>query len=250
MTPGTDPPAQFPPTQWELVLAAAATSDRPTQCLRAREAVNELFTIYRCPIVEFCKVQFQRRDAEDIAQEFLAKMGHGTFLSRVDKRKGKFRTVLLAELKHFIFDLLDREKAAKRGGGFEFESLPDELGSGLLPDEHGISPDVYFDMAWAKVLVNRALGRLHQAYSKRGQREAFEILRPFLTSKAVGTDAQNAARALRISIPELHVNIHRFCKECGELLRQEVARTVNAPHEIDAELRHLVNLLSQSKWSS
>jgi RNA polymerase sigma-70 factor (ECF subfamily) len=157
---------------------------------------------------------------------------------------------MLAELKRFVFDLLDREKALKRGGGVEFEPLPDDSGTGLLKDKRSLSADVCFDMAWAKVLVDRALDRLQKAYSKRKQSEAFEWLRPFLTSKAGGDDAENAARALGISVSELHVRVHRFGKECGEFLRQEVARTVDAPHEIDAELRYLVDLLSQSKWSS
>ena len=250
MTPDGYPPSQFATTRWDLVLTAADKSDRPTQCLRAEDALNELCSIYWGPIVEFCRLQLKRRDAEDIAQAFLVEMARGEFLSRVDRNKGKFRTVMLAALKRFVFDLLDREKALKRGGDVEIEALPDDLGTGLVEDERGISADVCFDMAWAKVLVDRALDQLQKAYLNRQQSEAFQCLRPFLTSKAAGADAENAALTLRISVSELHVRIHRFAKECGELLRQEVARTVDAPHEIESELRYLVDLLSQSKWSS
>jgi DNA-directed RNA polymerase specialized sigma24 family protein len=250
MIPDRQPPGQFPPTEWELVLAAAAKSDRPTECLQIDRALNELCSMYRGPIVEFCRVQLRRRDAEDIAQEFLAEMARGAFLARVDRSKGKFRTVLLAELKRFVFDLLDREKAAKRGGDVEFEPLPDDLGAGYLKDEQGVSADVYFDRAWAVVLANRGLSRLQEAFSKRKKLNVFECLRPFLISKVTGPDAEHAARVLGTSVEKLHVPVLRFRKEYGQLLRQEVARTVDAPHQIQSELRYLIELVAQSKWSS
>jgi len=230
---------------------AANKSDRPSQCLRAEHALDELCSIYRSPIVEFCRSQLNRRDAEDIAQSFLIEIAHGRFLSRAEKHKGKFRNLVLASLKHFVFDLLDREKAAKRGGNIQFETLPDDLGKGgSLTAERGMSADVLFDIAWANALAHQALDQLQKTYSMRKQRDAFDCLHPFLTSKASGDEAARAASALETSVAGFHVRVHRFCKEYGKILRQEVAKTVGAPHEIESELRYLIDLLAQSKWSS
>ena len=42
----------------------------------------------------------------------------------------------------------------------------------------------------------------------------------------------------------LKVAVHRMRKRFRELVREEIARTLDAPEDIDAEMRHLVEALS------
>jgi DNA-directed RNA polymerase specialized sigma24 family protein len=250
MTPMRRRPAEFVTTRWELVLAATNKLDRSSQGENAKSALEELCSIYRRPIVEFCRNQLHRsEDAEDIAQAFLAEMIGGRFLSSAEKDKGRFRNLVLASLKNFVFDLHDRESAAKRGGKVRFVSLPDELPDGeSMADRTELSADLLFDRAWAHALAHRALDKLRGRFSKPTQRESFDLLQPFLTSEAGGIEAQIAARKLGIALAAFQVRAHRFRADYAEILRQEVARTVSAPHEVEGELHYLMDVLIESQW--
>jgi RNA polymerase sigma-70 factor (ECF subfamily) len=251
VTPERQRRAEFVNTDWTLVRRAARKSDRTSQWRDGAEALNELCQIYREPIVAFCRRSLDRRnDAEDIAQVFLLGMAHGRFLKSVDQHKGKFRTFVLASLKNLVFDLLDREKATKRGGEIQIEALPDDLGEGApVVDKKQLSADVLFDIQWAITLAKQALEKLQKKFENQGRLKRFSNLRPFLVGKVQGAEARDAAALLETTPANFHVYVGRFRKEYSEILRQEVARTVSAPHEIESELRYLISLLGQSKWS-
>jgi hypothetical protein len=50
---------------------------------------------------------------------------------------------------------------------------------------------------------------------------------------------------LRITESAAYSAIHRLRKRYGELLREEIAQTVNRPEEIEEELRYLAGVLSR-----
>ena len=225
--------------------AAANKSDRTGGFQEGRSALNELCEIYRSPIVAFCRNYLRKvEDAEDVAQEFLVQMVEGRLLSDADKAKGRFRNLVLTSLKRFIFDLHDRKKSIKRGGKMQFVPL---FEADSLPDEASV--DILFDSAWAEALKNQALDRLQEKFVKKDQARTFDILRPFLTGGVKGAEAEAAAKQLGVTLAAFHVRVHRFVEEFATILRQEVARTVSAPHELEGELRHLIGVLMKSEAS-
>src|SRR3972149_4721413 len=103
----------FAATRWTLVLSAARGSQTP----RAAEAMAELCRIYWYPLYAFVRRQgYDAHAAEDLTQEFFARLLATQFLADVDPQKGKFRSFLLASLKHFLANEYDRAQAQKRGG--------------------------------------------------------------------------------------------------------------------------------------
>ena len=54
---------------------------------------------------------------------------------------------------------------------------------------------------------------------------------------------QQVANALNLSVGALKTAIHRLRGRYGALLREEVARTVATPAEVDEELRYLRTML-------
>lgn len=86
-------------------------------------------------------------DAQDLTQEFLAELIARRDFSRVDRARGRFRSYLLACLKHFLDkDQRDR-KARKRGGGqrltpFDLSSMEEHL---AVESVTGISAEQLFD---------------------------------------------------------------------------------------------------------
>ena len=52
------------------------------------------------------------------------------------------------------------------------------------------------------------------------------------------------AAKLGVTPNALGVTVHRLRRRYGELLREAIARTVVGENEIDAELRHLIEVIS------
>ena len=131
--------AQFATTHWSLVVAAR---DRTSP--QAREALATLCRTYWYPLYAFIRRQGYSADqAQDLTQEFFARLLEKDFLSMVDREKGKFRSFLLACCKHFLANERDRANAQKRGGGCQLISVDFSAVEGRyrLESSHTLTPE-------------------------------------------------------------------------------------------------------------
>jgi DNA-directed RNA polymerase specialized sigma24 family protein len=55
-------------------------------------------------------------DAQDLTQEFFARLLEKDWLEGVDRERGRFRSWLLAAMKHFLANEWKRGRRLKRGG--------------------------------------------------------------------------------------------------------------------------------------
>src|SRR5262245_59213857 len=120
LEPDSDVPpsvgAKFATTHWSVVLAAGE-GDSP----RAGQALERLCRTYWPPLYTFLRREGRREeDAQDLVQGFLASLLARQSLSGVDRSRGKFRSFLLASLKHYLANDYDRSQAIKRGGAVTF----------------------------------------------------------------------------------------------------------------------------------
>jgi hypothetical protein len=99
-----------------------------------------------------------------------------------------------------------------------------------------------FDARWAATLVEAAFARLRSEMESEGKGHLFEALKGFLLGREEAT-YQQVADALSMSLGALKTIIHRLRGRYRALLREEVARTVAAPAEVDEELRYLRSAL-------
>src|SRR4030095_12821971 len=101
--------------------------------------------------------------------------------ARVDRRKGRFRSFLLASLKNFLADAADRERTLKRGGAQNFLPIHEEQvqeAESLFQTHSGISnEDRLFDRSWAEALVAAALERLAGEYKSANKGRVVNSLR-------------------------------------------------------------------------
>jgi RNA polymerase sigma-70 factor (ECF subfamily) len=226
--------SSFHPTRWTLVLRSRGQGEV------AKAALSDLCAAYYEPVVAFL-----RRDGrtEDAARE----MAHGFFenvLSRgigmPEQDRGKFRSYLLGALKHFLIKRRESAQAAKRGGLVEHVPLVSETDTSPGLPLPGAEDDMLaFDRDWALTLIARALAALEAEQ----RREVFSTLKPWLDGAATPSQAE-AARALGMSETAVKVAIHRLRARFRELIRAEVAATVNDPADIADELRHLITVAS------
>src|SRR5881394_2692181 len=97
--------ANFTPTHWSVVLAAGGRNDST----HARDALEKLCRNYWLPIYAFVRRQGHNpHDAQDLTQEFFARLLEKNYLETVDRRKGKFRSFLLASINHFLANQRER----------------------------------------------------------------------------------------------------------------------------------------------
>lgn len=110
--PSPGPASAFATTQWTLVLHAG----RPDSPDAAR-ALAALCTSYWYPLYAFVRRQGKSaHDAQDLTQEFFARLLAKNYFAQVSREKGRFRSFLLAALKNFLANEWDKVRAQKRGG--------------------------------------------------------------------------------------------------------------------------------------
>jgi len=234
-----DSPQWFTTTHWSVVLHAhEGAANRDT-------ALESLCHTYWYPLYAFVRRRgYEPHDAQDLTQEFFARLIGKDYLAAVDRNKGKFRSFLLAALDHFLAKEWRKAHAQKRGGNCGFFSLDDDSAEqryAQLP--HSVSPERLFEQQWAATLLNEVLSRLQKEFADAGKAALFEELKVFLTGD---TGESYAELALRVKSTEaaLKMAVSRMRRRYGELLREQIANTVSRPAEVDEELRALFAALS------
>lgn len=232
----------FVTTHWSVVLSAKEGSTVQTEA-----ALERLCRTYWRPLYAFVRRRgHEAHDAQDLTQEFFARLLAKDFLGTVDQSKGKFRSFLLAALDHFLAKEWRRSRTQKRGGEFTFVSINDETAE--LPylqlSLAGQSPEKTFEQQWAIALLDQAVARLRNEFLTAGKAALFEEIKVFLTGeKRVASYAELAAR-LGTTEAALKMTVSRMRQRYGALLREEIAHTVSGPEGVDEELRSLFSALS------
>jgi DNA-directed RNA polymerase specialized sigma24 family protein len=245
-TPGTlqDGGASFATTHWSVV-AQSALTDVP----EAADALARLCEMYWPPIYSFVRRRgYSPPDAQDLTQGFFSYFLRTKAYAHTDRLQGRFRSFLLASVKHFLANDWDRTQAIRRGGNYQFVSL-DQKTAEAFYDAAGAADSTaerLFDSRWAKTLAGRSLNSLKDELQAEGKLELFEQLKTFLAGDSVVPSYDEAS--VRSGLPRATVKtqVHRLRQRYREIVRCEVARTVSSPHEIDDELHYLYNVLAQA----
>jgi RNA polymerase sigma-70 factor (ECF subfamily) len=219
-----------------------------------RKALAELCKIYWRPIFAFiCQQGYSVPDAQDLTQDFFVRVLKGHLLQRADRNRGRFRSLMLRALQDFLRDAAEKRHTRKRGGHVQFVSWDEWMAESpsrlSIPDQDaaGWSPERIFDVRWAATVVERALRRLGDECEKRGRRRVFDVLSVCLTGEREDVRYGKFSKTLGLSEAALKSLVHRLRERYCALLREEVARTVEKPDEIDDELRYLFSALTAAK---
>jgi RNA polymerase sigma factor (sigma-70 family) len=243
-TPGTlqEGGAHFHTTDWTLILQAAESQAPAT----SRKSLSDFCEAYWPPLYTFVRRRgYSPTDAQDLVQGFFAHLLKQNTLKRADPDKGKLRTFLLGSLQHFLANEYDRNQTLKRGGGKQLLSLEDQLAEteAGLADLTRLDDTASYDQAWLTTLVSRAWQQLERECSAKGKAQILQELEPYLRGGRVMPDQQEIAARLRVPFATLRTILRRLRQRYREILREEIARTVADPSQVDDELRYLHRLL-------
>lgn len=233
----------FAPTRWTLVLRARGESSE------ARAALGELCEAYYQPVFRFLRREGRDEEAaRELTQEFFARLLAGGGFGLADPRRGLFRSYLLGAVKHFLSNQRDHERRQKRGGGVAPESLDaqSDTEAGLQVADSASTPDdTWFDREWALAVMDRALQSLAAEFAAANKADQFAVLKPWLAGDAAALPQAEAAARLGLSESAIKVAIHRLRKRFREVIRSEIAQTMEESGDVDAELRYLVQVLTR-----
>jgi len=242
ITPSTqDGAAAFTTTHWSVVLEAQGESPA------AQKALEILCRTYWRPLYGFARRQgLTREEAQDLIQEFFARLLEHRNLDTVRREKGRLRSYLLVSLKRFLASERHRASGVKR-----YESGPhidlDELRESEVSDFEAaetLSVDRLYERRWALAVLEQVLTRLESEYRAAKNELLFEHLKEFLVGEGAGRLLQaDIAAELDMTENAVKQAFHRFRQRYRVLLREEVAQTVAQPGDVEDELRYLVSVL-------
>jgi len=232
---------QFATTRWSQVLAAGQS---PT--CDSREALSRLCELYWYPLYSYVRRWgYDADQAQDLTQEFFARLLEKHYLQTADPARGRFRSFLLASLKHFLSNERDRVHAVKRGGRTTVLPLEFENAEGRYsrepPDPE--TPETVYERRWALTLLERTLGRLRHEFDAAGKKELFGRLEGHLTGEQEALPYAELAADLGMTEGAIKVTVHRLRRRFGALLREEISETVSEPSQVDDEIRELFRAL-------
>jgi RNA polymerase sigma factor (sigma-70 family) len=231
------PPRRFATTRWSVVVAAGRTPSPDT-----RQALAALCEAYWYPLYAFVRRKGHSvDDAQDLTQAFFAELLEKDRLRAADRERGRFRTFLLASLEHFLANQWRRAGAAKRGRGRPTISLDLERGESQyrLEPAHELTPEKLYERRWALTMLDNALSKLREEYAQREKLDLFDRLRGCLGGDKQRVPYAQLAADLDMTEAAIKVAVHRLRKRYRDILRAEIAETVDSPEEIDDELRDL-----------
>lgn len=232
----------FCTTHWTQVLRAAEPDST-----EAYEALTRLCQTYWYPLYAFVRRQgHSPEDAQDLVQGFFARLLEKRFLKEADPEKGKFRSFLLIALRRFMANEWDRARRLKRGGGCEIISLDQPATEQRYATEpvDDRSPEKAYDRLWAMTLLEQVLDRLESEFAAAGKTTLFQELKHYLNGESGQSTYPQVADQLGMTVAAVKVAVHRLRQRYRELLRQEIAHTVDSPEAIDDEIRELFAAIS------
>jgi RNA polymerase sigma-70 factor (ECF subfamily) len=238
-------PQWFATTHWSVVLAA-----KQDDSSGAAVALEKLCRTYWRPLYSYIRRDGQdATEAQDLTQEFFARLLAKDYLQHLHHQQGKFRSFLLAYLKNFLSEQRRKAGAQKRGGGGVFVSLNEPAGEDgyLLEPVDELTPDQVFERRWAQAVLQTALDRLREEYAARGQTALFERLQDYQPREPGGRSYAQLGDELGMTEAAVKSAVQRMRQRHRELLREEIAQTVTRPEEIEEELRHFRVLLGRGR---
>ncbi len=234
-------PVKFGSTHWSVVLEAAHASSP-----HSHEALSTLCETYWYPLYAYVRRRVRDVDeAQDMTQEFFARLLEKEYLEQAAPERGRFRSFLLTVFKHFLANEWSKAKAQKRGGGqapisLDLASVESRF---ALEPSHDVTPERLYDKQWAVTLIDHVLGVLRDEMVRAGKEDYFQRLKGFIIHQGQSESCACVAAQLGMSEGAVRVAVHRMRQRYRALLRNEIAQTVTTQAEIDDEIRSLFTSL-------
>lgn len=227
----------FTTTHWSVVLTAGHKSSPA-----ANAALATLCETYWFPLYAYARRRGHKADeSQDLTQEFFARFLEKDYVAAADPERGRFRAFLLTSFKHFLSKERDKAKSQKRGGGRLPLSLDLALGESRYVAEPTdmLTPEQLYDRQWTVALLDRVMRRLEVEMRGSDKAEWFDRLKGFIAGGSDGATYAKTAESLGTTEAAAKMATHRMRRRYRDLLRHEIAETVEHVADVEDEIRSL-----------
>jgi RNA polymerase sigma-70 factor (ECF subfamily) len=234
----------FETTHWSLIVAAGSNDP-----FAARAAIAVLCEKYWYPLYAFARRQgLDPEDARDLTQGFLASLLERRDFENVSQERGRFRSFLLASLKHYMANESARRLTQKRGGGEVILSLELDSAEGRYRFEPSepVTPESLYERRWALTVIERVLAYLRQDWEASGRGMEFDELKACLLGETPDGGYLAVAEKLNMTEGAVRTATHRLRRKFQARLRHDIAETVSDPDDVEDELQYLIRALAGS----
>ena len=212
--------------------------------MKARE---ELARLYWFPLYALARGRgLAPEDASDAVQTFLSRLLTGDCLVNLTRDGGRFRDFLRTGLRNQLISEHRTNTGTRRrpvGGWISRDGFDPEAALALDPPDRS-TPELAFDRRCARAMLDAALERLGREYQRLGRAELFTHLSQYLDGEPDGTSHTEAAIRLGLAEGTIRNATKPFRKRFQAQFRQQVARTLADPADVDDEIRLLLAALS------
>jgi DNA-directed RNA polymerase specialized sigma24 family protein len=232
----------FETTSWSMIFCAADPGRADSI-----QALEALCRRYWAPLVFYARRSgIREQDAEDVTQSFFEHLLAKNLPGRTEPALGRFRSFLMVSFRNFMHVTRRNATRMRRGGSdTPHLSLQDEahdLGERLAGERDTAEEE--FDRKWAHTVVKLAMDELQREQEALGKAARFELIRPLLLDPAQRGDVVEKLRQqMGICDAALRTMLSRMRARFRELVYAEVARCVDDPKSVEAEILYLLKLL-------
>lgn len=230
--------SHFATTAWTMLRGSEGDSTR------SQGQLDRLCRIYWYPVYAFIRKRTERvEDAQDLCQIFFTEYIVDRRIHRKARSEaGKFRTFLLACVKNFLVAEHRIRIAQKRGGGMTRVSFEELEHVYMTERSEGRDPAEVFDRAWARTVFDSVWSEIEKSYLAKEKGAQFEVLKEHMMG---GGEGLLREKALELGLTEGGLKKAAFDLRARfrVTLREAVAKVVEHPEEIDAEISHLIQVI-------
>jgi len=242
VSPRSEVSPLFLTTRWSVVLRA-----KDCAASESSSALETLCRDYWYPLYAYVRrAGHSPPDAQDLTQEFFARLLAKEWLLAVQPERGRFRTFLIITMKRFLANEWHRSMTQKRGGAQTHVPLDATDAEQRYACEPALAADEIYERRWAMTLLDQTLGALGAEFTAAGRAHDFEYLKCWLTAGRGEIPYAQLALQMQVSEGAARVAVHRLRKRFRELFRQQVQHTLADGEDVEAEMRHLVSVLSRA----
>jgi len=232
----------FPETQWSAIMAARSSDQN-----QRRMAFDRITRAYWKPVYKYIRAKWNKspHDAEDLTQEFFARVIDKNFLAGYDPAKARLRTFLRSCVDALVQNQHRSAVAQKRGGSAPTLSLDFELAEGELKRTGLPAPESiedFFEKEWVRSVFEMAVDRLSSECKTSGRILHFRLFERY-DLDADEQDTSYADLALEFNIARTDVTNYlayarrEFRRITLDLLREMTSSEQEFRHEARALMR-------------
>ncbi len=140
--------------------------------------MDAIAAAYWRPVYKYIRLRWSvdPEDAQDLTQEFFARLIEKEFLSKYDAEKARMRTFLRSCIDHMMMNRARDAMREKRGSGaahlsLDFADAEHELAAAGAP----ASMDEFFEREWVRSLFELAVERLRERCESARKQRQFAI---------------------------------------------------------------------------